>query len=135
MPIINLFNLYSVIRSLKPKIIVESGTFKGQSSWFILKAAPKAKIYCFDIDLTQLIYKSNKIKYIEGDIKNSNLCMTDGCYTSHKFGIFKRVHCKLHKLPNEVNIVITNKKKCIEFNCSNNATYKKNNDTMFRTSI
>ena len=72
MPIINLFNLYSVIRSLKPKIIVESGTFKGQSSWFILKAAPKAKIYCFDIDLTQLIYKSNKIRYIEGDIKNYN---------------------------------------------------------------
>jgi len=72
MPIINLFNLYSVIRALKPKIIVESGTFKGQSSWFILKAAPKAKIYCFDIDLSQLIFKSNKIKYIKGDIKNYN---------------------------------------------------------------
>lgn len=68
---IHLFNLYMTIKILNPQIIVESGVFKGLSSWFILQAASKStKIICFDVDLSQLEYKSKKIKYIDGDIDN-----------------------------------------------------------------
>lgn len=73
MDLINLFNLFIVIKILKPKLIVESGVYKGLSSWFILKAAPKnAKIFCLDINLSQLQYRSSKIYYLEKDFKNLN---------------------------------------------------------------
>ena len=62
------YNLFIVIKILKPKLIVESGVYKGLSSWFILKAAPKnAKIFCLDINLSQLQYRSSKIYYLEKD--------------------------------------------------------------------
>ena len=68
---IHLFNLYMINKNFNPQIIVESGVFKGLSSWFILQAASKStKIICFDVDLSQLEYKSKKIKYIDGDIDN-----------------------------------------------------------------
>ena len=72
MNIIHLYNLYCVIRKIKPTMVVESGAYKGLSSWFILKASPKAKVYCFDTNLNQLEFKSKRIKYFERDIKNFN---------------------------------------------------------------
>ena len=62
------FYLYLVIKKIRPTLIVESGVFAGQSTWLMEKFCPKGKFFCFDIDLKNLKYKSNKAKYFEFDL-------------------------------------------------------------------
>ena len=64
------FYLYLVIKRLKPENIIESGVFAGQSTWLIEKFAPKSKVYCFDINFSNLIYKSKNAQYFEEDLSN-----------------------------------------------------------------
>ena len=62
------FYLYLVLKKLKPKLIIESGVFAGQSTWLMEKFCPTGKFYCFDINLSNLKYKSIKAKYFEYDL-------------------------------------------------------------------
>ena len=64
------FYLFLVIKKLNPMYIIESGVFAGQSTWLIEKFCPKAKIFCFDTNLSNLYYKSKKAKYVEDDLSN-----------------------------------------------------------------
>ncbi len=66
------FYLYLVIKKLKPTIIIESGVFAGQSTWLIEKFSENSRIYCFDINLSNLKYKSKKAKYFEKDLSEYN---------------------------------------------------------------
>lgn len=61
------YALYYFLRKLNPKLIVESGTFKGQSSWLMKKSCPKSKIVTIDINPQKLKYKDKKIKYLYKD--------------------------------------------------------------------
>lgn len=63
----NSFWLYTICSLLKPDVIVESGVWKGHSSWIFRKANPSAKLYCFDPCFDNLIYKDNQINYINND--------------------------------------------------------------------
>lgn len=63
----NMFWLFTATKILNPKIIVESGTHKGMSSWCLQKASEKSKIYCFDLNFKNLEFKSPSINYIEED--------------------------------------------------------------------
>ena len=40
----HMFYVWVTAKQLNPKLIVESGTFKGQSAWLLAEACPKAKI-------------------------------------------------------------------------------------------
>ena len=42
--------LYAVTRLLAPALIVESGTWRGQSAWLFRQAAPTAEIHSFDVE-------------------------------------------------------------------------------------
>ena len=77
------FASYFMLKMLKPKIIIESGVWKGQGTWLFEQACPEAKIICLDINFGNLIYKSKKAEYIEKDFtivnfdnidKNNSLC-------------------------------------------------------------
>jgi hypothetical protein len=59
--------LWYLVRKTNPKIIVESGVWKGHSTWIIERACPNAQLYCFDINLKNLEYKSNAAIYFEDD--------------------------------------------------------------------
>ena len=65
-----------MLRKLRPEIVVESGVWKGQGTWLIEQALPKAQLICFDVDFSNFIYKSEKAEYIQGDVKyyNWNKC-------------------------------------------------------------
>jgi len=45
----HMFYVWVTAKALKPKLIVESGTYKGQSAWLLKEACPNAKIISFDI--------------------------------------------------------------------------------------
>ena len=63
------FALYYIVKKLKPKLIIESGVYKGQSTWLIEKASPKSKLICIDINLSQREYISKKATYSDVDFK------------------------------------------------------------------
>lgn len=66
----NLKHLYDYCILLKPKIIIESGTWKGNSSYLFKMACPDAVIICYDIDFSKLMWRHQKIIYNEFDIHN-----------------------------------------------------------------
>ena len=68
----HMFALYFILLKIKPKVVIESGIFKGQSTWLIKKTLPKCKIFSFDIDLKNRIFISKKVRYFEYDLKYYN---------------------------------------------------------------
>ena len=68
MKIEHCFALYSILKKIKPKYVIESGVWKGQTTWLIKSALKNSKIFSIDIDLSQreLIYKD--VKYLDNDI-------------------------------------------------------------------
>lgn len=62
-------NLFNLCKKIKPELIVESGTWKGNSSYLFRKACPDAKIYCFDINFSNLMWSDSSIQYIKKDIE------------------------------------------------------------------
>ncbi len=68
-----LMHLYNYCLKIKPEVIIESGTWKGQSSYLFFKACPNANIYCFDLDFSNLFWKNDKINYKEHDITEKEI--------------------------------------------------------------
>jgi hypothetical protein len=63
----NLAWLCLIARALQPRIIVDSGTFRGASAWALKFGWPQARLYSFDIDMTRLRTRVPDVEYIEAD--------------------------------------------------------------------
>ena len=62
---------YLIVRIIRPKKLIESGVWKGFTTFLFHKATHiKTKIYSFDINLNKVEYRSKKSKYFEKDIEN-----------------------------------------------------------------
>lgn len=59
--------IYAVARLLKPRVIIESGVFRGQTSWILRQACPDATLFCFDVDFSNLVYKDRDALYTQAD--------------------------------------------------------------------
>lgn len=68
----NCFWIFLFTKLLSPKLIVESGVWKGQTSWLMNQAVRDPKQYAFDINLKNLCIKEEGITYIEGDWSDYN---------------------------------------------------------------
>ena len=87
----NSFWLYMFSRAFHPKIIVESGAWKGHSSWLLQNACPSADVYSFDISLSKLECNDSRIKFFEMDWDNYDFGAIDGersfiffdCHVNH----------------------------------------------------
>jgi hypothetical protein len=64
------YALFFWLREKKPPIIVESGVWKGATTWLIEKACPSSRLFCFDIDLSNLQYTSPNARYIQADFNS-----------------------------------------------------------------
>ena len=62
------FALFCFLRKIKPKTIIESGIWKGQTTWLIRKTLSNTKIFAIDTDLNQrqIIFKD--VTYLDKDI-------------------------------------------------------------------
>jgi hypothetical protein len=63
------FALWKMLRVLNPDLIVESGIWKGHSTWLIETTLPNAKIISFDTSLELREYFSPAATYSEGDFQ------------------------------------------------------------------
>ena len=61
------FALYSILRAIEPKLVVESGVFKGHSTFIIEKAVPDAQIISLDPCPEFRVYSSKNAKYFSED--------------------------------------------------------------------
>lgn len=63
----HLFGLWFMARALEPDLIVESGVWKGQSTWFLEQACPSADLISIDINLDAREYVSETATYSDLD--------------------------------------------------------------------
>lgn len=63
----HLFLAWHSLRQLKPSFIIESGVYKGLGTWWLEQACPEAKIFCIDIDYSNIEYKSPSAVYLHED--------------------------------------------------------------------
>ena len=68
----HMFATYFILKKVRPSFVIESGVFKGQSTWLIENTLPNSKILSIDIDLSQRIYISKKATYSDIDFKNQD---------------------------------------------------------------
>lgn len=77
--------LFIIMSHLQPNTVIESGVWRGFTTYLIDKAIPKnGKIFCFDINLDRVEFKSNKASYFEQDLSQ----ISDIDYTNVDFAFF-----------------------------------------------
>jgi hypothetical protein len=59
--------LFLLARELNPKVIVESGVYRGSSLFTFKNAVPGAKIYAFDLDFRPLLSRLDGVDYRQHD--------------------------------------------------------------------
>jgi len=64
-----MFSFFFLLKKLKPQLIVESGVYKGQSTWLIENTLPNSEIISLDIDLNQREFISKKAIYSSKDFR------------------------------------------------------------------
>lgn len=70
--------IFAYARALDPEVIVESGVFKGHSTWLLRQACPAAEIHSFDVDLSHLVYRDPDGSLYECDWSEVALPPLDG---------------------------------------------------------
>lgn len=63
----HMFAVWFMARQLNPDLIVESGIWKGQSTWLLEKACPGAKLVSIDLNLKYREYISDRATYSDKD--------------------------------------------------------------------
>ena len=72
MKIDHCYALFCFLKKIKPKFVIESGIWKGQTTWLIKETLKNVKIFSIDIDLSnrEIIY--DDVTYLSKDISNYN---------------------------------------------------------------
>ncbi|MAJ30415.1 MAG: hypothetical protein CMQ73_04065 [Gammaproteobacteria bacterium] len=68
----HMFAFYFILKNINPEFVVESGIWKGQSTWLIEKTLPNANILSLDINLKKREYisSSKRVTYSNKDFIN-----------------------------------------------------------------
>lgn len=61
------FATWFMLRRLRPSVVIESGVYRGQSTWLIERACPEAAIVCVDVHFGALAHRSSRAAYIQKD--------------------------------------------------------------------
>ena len=60
---INLFHVFLTLKKYQPKRIIESGVYKGQTTWLINQILPDTKIICLEPATHVIEYRGTNCKY------------------------------------------------------------------------
>ena len=67
---VNLFHTFLALKKLKPKKVIESGVFKGQTTWLINTYLPETKIIGIEPFQEQIVYFGKNTNYVKFDFLN-----------------------------------------------------------------
>jgi hypothetical protein len=71
------FALWYIARHLNPQVVLESGVWRGHSTWLLEQSIPEAQIFSFDLNLAEIQYKSTRVHYEECDFINFDWSAVD----------------------------------------------------------
>ena len=63
----HMFYTWLAAKTLSPELIIDSGTYKGQSAWLFKQACPSARVISFDVDISQREITCEGVEYVDGD--------------------------------------------------------------------
>ena len=63
----HMFAVWFMVRKLAPDLVVESGIWKGQSTWLLEQACPDARLVSIDLNLGHREYVSKTAVYLDKD--------------------------------------------------------------------
>ena len=66
------FALYCFLKTLKPKHVIESGIWRGQTTWLIKETIKNIDLYSIDTDLSQNTINFKDVNYFDKDITTYN---------------------------------------------------------------
>lgn len=66
----HMFWTFLILKLINPSVVIESGIWRGQSTWLIENICPNAKIISIDPNMHNIIYKSNHVDYRTKDFNN-----------------------------------------------------------------
>lgn len=75
---VGLFNVWFLLRQIRPAFVLESGIWKGQSTWLIEDTLPSAHILSLDIDLGIREYVSPRAQYSQIDFLQRDMADQGG---------------------------------------------------------
>lgn len=70
--------LWTIAKTLNPALIVESGVFRGFTTWVLRNACPKARQYAFDISFAERQRIEEGVQYHEDDWMTISVEAVDG---------------------------------------------------------
>ena len=68
----HMFAIWFMAKKLSPELIIESGIWKGQSTWILEQACPQAKLVSIDLNLKHREYISEKAIYFDRDFSEQD---------------------------------------------------------------
>jgi len=66
----HMFAIYFILDKINPSSVIESGVWRGQSTWLIENVLPTSKVFGIDINLSRREYISESAKYFNTDFKD-----------------------------------------------------------------
>jgi len=63
----HMFGVWSIARSLRPSVIVESGVWKGAGTWLLHEACPEANLVCIEPCPDHIQFRIPSAQYLETD--------------------------------------------------------------------
>jgi hypothetical protein len=70
--------IFVITRLLSPRLIIESGVFRGHTTWLLRQASPAAEIHSFDVDFGNLVHRDADAVLHECDWSEIELPAADG---------------------------------------------------------
>jgi len=68
----HMFLTWFLIKTIKPKYLIESGVWRGLGTWIIEQASPDTKIFSIDPNPQYRIYTSSRVEYFTEDFSKLN---------------------------------------------------------------
>lgn len=91
------FYTWFTLRRLKPETVIESGVFRGHSTWLIEQALPDADIVSIDPRLDVVQYHSARARYTEMDFSACDWSQTDPATTLAFFDDHQNAYQRLQQ--------------------------------------
>lgn len=92
------FATWFILKTVKPHFIIESGVWRGHSTWLIEQVCPHAKLFCLDLDFSKLVYRSSKATYLQKDFAECGWLDVDRAATVCFFDDHQNAYARLKDL-------------------------------------
>jgi hypothetical protein len=83
-----LFGLFCYLKIKKPKLIFESGVYRGQGTWLIRQTLPDSQIICIEPNLPGIYYRDTEAIYFNKDITSFEISEVISKFSSDEILIF-----------------------------------------------